>query len=128
MCSDAEGVVSYKNLAKVAPFVSLAHPILKQETRQAKGEVNILNPDSHNWTFSVISEFNNSQKIIANDKLKSQRALLLFFYKKKALYLLILSFTQNETRISARCIGALIHCVASPPKSLQSKSQLRTNK
>jgi hypothetical protein len=127
MCSDAEGVVSYKNLAKVAPFVSLAHPILKQETRQAKGEVNILNPDSHNWTFSVISEFNNSQKMIANDKLKSQRALLLFFYKKKH-YIFSYYQTQNETRISARCIGALIHCVASPPKSLQSKSQLRTNK
>jgi hypothetical protein len=30
MCPDAEGIVCYINLTEVAPFVSLAHPILKQ--------------------------------------------------------------------------------------------------
>jgi hypothetical protein len=31
MCSDAEWIVRYKYLAQVAPFVSLAHPILEYD-------------------------------------------------------------------------------------------------
>jgi len=30
MRSDAKGIIGYKNLAEVTPFVSLAHPVLKQ--------------------------------------------------------------------------------------------------
>jgi hypothetical protein len=33
MCSDAERIVGYENFTQVAPFVSLAHPILKQDMK-----------------------------------------------------------------------------------------------
>jgi hypothetical protein len=34
MRSDAKGIIGYKNLAEVTPFVSLAHPVLKQADKK----------------------------------------------------------------------------------------------